>query len=288
MLATELTPEELRYILPYLSPEEQAELDGLLQSRGLWEPLPGPQTMAYYSQADELFYGGAAGGGKSDLILGLAVTAHRRSIIFRREYTQLKAIIDRSHEIIGQHGRYNSTEKIWRGLPDGRRLQFGAVQHEKDKEDWQGNPHDLKAYDELPQFTRTQYTFLNAWNRSATPGQRCRIVGAGNPPLNPEDFWVLDYWGAWLDEHHANPAAPGELRWFAMVDGEDKEVEDGNPLEYKGETVQPRSRTFIPARLADNPYYSEGGYGAVLQGLPEPLRSQLLYGAMNAGTVDHP
>lgn len=37
-----------------------------------WRPLPGPQTMAYSSPADELFYGGAAGGGKTDLLLGVA------------------------------------------------------------------------------------------------------------------------------------------------------------------------------------------------------------------------
>lgn len=27
----------------------------------IWSPFPGPQSMAYLSPADELFYGGAAG-----------------------------------------------------------------------------------------------------------------------------------------------------------------------------------------------------------------------------------
>ena len=44
-----------------------------------WVPNPGPQTDAYFSPADELFYGGQSGGGKTDLGLGLALTAHRRS-----------------------------------------------------------------------------------------------------------------------------------------------------------------------------------------------------------------
>lgn len=282
----EYDADELRVLIPHMTPGERVELERLLGPRPIWEPLPGPQSMAYYSAADELYYGGSAGGGKSDLILGLALTAHRRSIVFRREYTQLRALIDRSQQLIGTRGRYNATDKVWRELPGDRRLQFGAVQLEADKNNWQGNPHDLKAYDELPQLSRTQYTFLNAWNRTTYPGQRCRVVGAGNPPLNPEDYWVLEYWGAWLNDQHPNPARPGELRWYATIDDEDREVEDGTPFEHDGDEIVPRSRTFIPARLEDNPYYG-AEYKATLQALPEPLRSQLLQGKMDAGVEDH-
>ena len=48
-----------------------------------WEPQPGPQTAAYESLADILFYGGAAGGGKTDLLMGLALTTQQHSILFR-------------------------------------------------------------------------------------------------------------------------------------------------------------------------------------------------------------
>ncbi|MHC5825531.1 MAG: Hint domain-containing protein, partial [Nostoc sp.] len=112
----------------------------------LWKSLPGPQTMAYESLADELFYGGAAGGGKSDLILGLALTAHQNSIIFRREYPQLKGLVQRCKKILkGTKAKYNSTEKVWNGLPEQRNLEFGACQHEDDVEKYQGRPHDLKC-----------------------------------------------------------------------------------------------------------------------------------------------
>ena len=50
-----------------------------------WVPNPGPQTEAVNCQADELFFGGQAGGGKSSTLVGLSVTEHERSIIFRRE-----------------------------------------------------------------------------------------------------------------------------------------------------------------------------------------------------------
>jgi hypothetical protein len=47
----------------------------------LWVPNAGPQRDAFYCEADELFYGGQAGGGKTDLIVGLSLTAHKRSLV---------------------------------------------------------------------------------------------------------------------------------------------------------------------------------------------------------------
>ena len=58
---TAIDPE----LLKRLSPEQLAELDKLLlEDKVLWRPLPGPQSLAYYSKADVTGYGGAAGGGK--------------------------------------------------------------------------------------------------------------------------------------------------------------------------------------------------------------------------------
>lgn len=258
-----------------------------------WQPFSGPQQQAYESQADEVFYGGAAGGGKTDLILGLAVKAHRNSIIFRREYPQLRAIIERSREIIGGAGSFNANDNLWR-LSDGRRLEFGAVQREQDKSKYQGRPHDLKAFDELVHFTQEQYQFLIAWNRTAVPGQRCRVVATGNPPVPGQGGdWILRLWAPWLDPQFPNPAEPGELRWYAMLDGEMQWLPSGEPFERTNarglkEKVQPRSRTFIPAKVEDNPALMASGYDAVLESLPEPLRSQLRYGDFAATAEDDP
>ena len=52
------------------------------------------------------------------------------------------------------------------------------------------------------------------------------------------------------------------------------------------QVIQPKSRTFIPARLTDNPYYMATGYMSTLQALPEPLRSQMLRGDFMAGVED--
>jgi len=259
-----------------------------MRRTALWVPQSAAQWAGYLSKADELFYGGAAGGGKSDLLLGLAATAHRRSIIFRREYPQLMGIIDRGKQIItAEYGTYNGQDHVWR-MKDGRQIELGAVQYEGDVQKYQGRPHDLVAFDEGPQFTEAQYRFLNGWKRTEDPNQRTRTVLTGNPPVTAEGRWVIDYWAPWLDPAHDNPALPGELRWFAVLGGEDVEVDGPEPIVHDGETIHPKSRTFIPARVEDNPFYMATGYKSQLQALPEPLRSALLHGDFRVAVEDDP
>jgi hypothetical protein len=279
--------EDIETLLPQMTREEQIVLD-LYEGPAMWRPLQGPQLEGFVTQADETFYGGGAGGGKSDLLLGLGLTAHQHSIIFRREYVQLRGLIKRSREIIGDRGRFNGQENVWKDLPGEREIEFGAVKDATSVSAFQGRPHDFIGFDEISNFLESQYRFLIGWNRTTTEGQRCRVVCAGNPPTTPEGEWVVKYWGPWLDPKHTNPAEPGELRWFAVIDGEDVERPDGQPFAHEGETIYPRSRTFIPARLKDNPFLERTGYAATLQAMPEPLRSQMLYGDFSVGIEDDP
>jgi hypothetical protein len=275
-----------------LSERELGELLRLLEAEEatapLWTPQPGPQTMAYNSEADEVYYGGSAGGGKSDLLLGLAFTRHQRSLIFRREYPQLKALIDRSREIVGPSGlgRFNANDNVWR-MGDGRVVEFGAVQHVDDWMKYQGRPNDLLGLDELPHFALVQYRSLIGWNRTTKAGQRCRVVGAGNPPLDSEQRWVIDEWAPWLDDTFPEPAHPGELRWYVMDGDKLRWLRDGGPVTVGGKVIHPRSRTFIPASVKDNPTLLATGYENTLLSLPEPLRS-ILMGNFRAGIVGDP
>ena len=86
--------------------DELAELDRLLDDGRLFVPLPWPQTMAYFSTADIIGYGGAAGGGKSMLAIGKALTQHHKPLIIRREATQLVGIIDEFAAILGTRDGY--------------------------------------------------------------------------------------------------------------------------------------------------------------------------------------
>lgn len=263
-----------------------------------WQPqrmpdgTPTPQHHAYHSQADVIGYGGAAGGGKSDLLLGLAGTAHRRSIIFRRVFPSLAAMIERSREIFNRDGSSHATDSFneslhrWR-LADDRMIEFRAVQYESDLKKYQGQPHDLIGIDEATEFPEYFVRFLTAWNRTTIPGQKCRVVMTFNPPMDEAGSWIVRFFGPWLDPEHPRPAADGELRWYAVVGGQEVERPDGAPFELDGETVQPKSRTFFHASLADNPILAATGYGATIDALPEPLRS-LLKGNFNAARVADP
>ncbi len=259
-----------------------------------WIPQSKPQWLAFFSRADELFYGGAAGGGKSDLLLGMAGECHERSIIFRRVFPNLRFLIERSRQIYNSEGEshakdsYNESLHIWR-LLRGNMVEFGAIQYEGDKTNFQGRPHDLIGFDEAPEFTESQISFVTAWNRTTTEGQRVRVILTGNPPIDESGNWLVRRYAAWLDPHHPDPAKAGELRWYVMKDGKEVELKSGESVEHNGETLYPRSRTFIPAKLGDNPYYSKDNhYRSVLQSLPEPLRSQLLNGDFQAAAVADP
>lgn len=273
-----------------LSPRERLRVEAELELRRrraaeppAWSPYPdGPQERAYLSTADITGYGGAAGGGKTDLACGLALTSHQRSIIFRREYPNLKGVLDRLHELVDGKGRWNGQDKVYR-LTDGRVIELGAVQYYEDVRKFRGRPHDLAVFDEATEFQERQVRFLFGWLRTTTEGQRCRGLLTFNPPTDSEGQWVVKFFAPWLDETHPNPALPGEIRWFATIEGKETERPDGQPFEHDGETIQPLSRTFFPAKLADNPALARTNYGAQLQSMPEPLRSQLLFGDFRAG-----
>lgn len=255
----------------------------------LWEPIPGPQAEAFTSGADILFYGGAAGGGKTDLAVGLATTAHKESIIFRKEATQLVGIIERLTQLLGSRDGYNGQDKVWR-LPD-RRIEFGSCPNPGDEMKYQGRPHDLKVFDEITHFSEYEFRFLSGWLRSTDPDVRQRIVCTGNPPTDSDGEWVIKFWGPWLDPQHPNKAQPGELRYYATLsNGVEQEVEGPDPITdpATGERVKPKSRTFIPSKVEDNPFLMETGYKATLQAMPEPLRSQMLEGDFAAGVDDDP
>lgn len=257
----------------------------------LWVPNPGPQTDAYFCDADELFYGGQAGGGKSALICGLATTAHERSLVLRRIREDAKKLAEA--ELIGKildgsRDGWNGSDLIYKS---GRKLiQFGGCEHEVDKQRYKGDPHDLIVFDEVTDFLESQYVFITIWNRSTTPGQRCRVVCTGNPPTTAEGLWVIRRWAAWLDPKHPNPAKPGELRWYVTDEnGDEKEVDGRGPHLIGGKETYAKSRTFIPAKLTDNPDLSaDGEYERILDGLPKELRDAYRDGKFDAGLKDTP
>lgn len=258
-------------------------------------PNPGPQTMAWNSKADVTFYGGEAGGGKSGLILGLALTCHQRSLIMRRESTMLTALIDEAIKFNGTRDGYSGKPPASLRTGDSRVIEFGAAKDVGDEGSWQGRPHDFLAFDEVVQFTESQVRFLFTWVRSADKRQRCRIVMASNPPTSPEGMWIVEMFAPWLDETHPNPAKDGELRYFITDErGKHTEVPDGKPIQVgtdeRGQPrmVTPLSFTFIRARVDDNPFLAQTDYKAKLDSLQEPYRSAMRDGNFMTSRLDDP
>jgi hypothetical protein len=259
----------------------------LVARRQPWSPQEGPQLEAFLSPADVTLYGGGAGGGKTALGIGLALTKHRRTLFIRREAVQLQPVVDDLAGILGNRDGYNGSERVWR-LPAGRSIQFGGVPNPGDETKFQGNPHDLVVLDEAANLLESQARFLLGWLRSTDARQRVRALLCSNPPTSAEGEWLIRWFAPWLDPNYPKPAKPGELRWSVMLPGEKEErwVDGPEPFEHAGETMRPTSRTFIPARVGDNRFLARTNYVRMLQALPEPLRSQMLKGDFMAGRAD--
>ena len=276
----------LERLIGSLSADQKQQLTRIASKQiNTWMPNPGPQTKAYYCEADELLFGGEAGGGKSDLLIGLALNEHQNSRILRRINMDAHELGDRLVEILGSDKGYSRNPAIWRG-PNGKRIEFKGCELERDKQRFKGKARDGIFYDELADFLENQYIFINTWNRSAIPGQRCRIVGATNGPTTAEGMWIVKRWAAWLDPLHPNPAKDGELRWYIRIDDQDVEFDGPGPHEVRGKMIRASSRTFIRSRLEDNPDLSETDYGDRLESLPEELRRVYRGGDFTVGLRD--
>lgn len=257
-------------------------------TKGLrWVPNPGPQTKAYFSQADVLLYGGEPGGGKSQLILGLAFNEHQQVLVMRREYGDLDGLINDALRIHGSRDGFNGSPPPKLRIDDRHLISFAAAHRIGDEQGQMGKGRDLIGIDEATHFAESQVRFVMGWNRSDDAKQRCRVVMATNPPLRPEGLWVIKMFAPWLDPTYPFPAKDGELRWvISDEDGNDKWV-DG-PGEYETvvagvhKMVRAQSRTYIKASVKDNPYYAGTGYEDRLSAMPEPWRSLLMGGFRTA------
>lgn len=196
-----------------------------------WSPQPGPQTEAIMADwCQELFYGGAAGGGKSDFLLGdflQDTTTYGRNwqgILFRRTYNELEELIRRSREIYpGSGAVWHEQPKTWT-WPNGATLRMRYIERDNDATRYQGHQYTWIGWDELTQWpTDYGYRYLRARLRSAQDVPTKRIRAAANPG-GVGHHWVKRYF--------VEPAPGG---FMPLVD-----------------PVTQAQRMFIPARLRDN------------------------------------
>lgn len=212
--------------------------------------------------SEEIMYGGAAGGGKSDCLLMSALqyvgeefmveneegqlVNDYHALILRRSYQDLakpNAIMNRCEQWLKPYlekkiVKWDKNTRTFK-FPSGATLTFGYLAHDNDLDQYQGSELQFVGFDELTQFTERQYTYLHSrLRRLKNSNIPIRMRGASNPGGRGHD---------WVKKKFINGKVP-----------------------------------FIPSRYTENIYLDREQYGETLDKLGELDRQQLKYGDWNA------
>lgn len=236
----------------------------------VWKPQPRQKEFMRRGEY-EAFFGGAAGGGKSDCLVIEALrqvnVPNYKALILRKTYKNLTELIDKSKLYYPQackKARYNGTEHYWT-FPSGAKIYFGNVRNTTYKQDYQGQQYDFIGFDELTHFTWQEYSYFFSRNRPSGPGTVCYIRSTGNPG---------GVGHAWVKQRFVTAAQPGEkIKEKTEIEGP-----TGQKIGFT------RSRVFIPSTVFDNKILLENdpGYLAALDALPYAEKQALLYGNWNS------
>lgn len=226
--------------------------------------------------------GNSPGGGKTGLLIGLAANEFNRSLIVRKQFTDLEGVMDNAKGLLDDDAGFVGGMRPKYRKPDGGVIGFegmpkgGGIDTGK-----QGNAREFIGIDEGAQLSENQVRALFGWLRPLKSGQgkKCRMILASNPPLDPIGDWMIEAWGPWLNPSHPNPAEEGELRWFIYnADDKSQEVDGPESVTIEGKTFTPHSRTFIRSTVDDNPYLDSAEYKRSIEIMPEPYRTILQEG----------
>src|SRR3546814_18947344 len=91
--------------------------------------------------------------GKTDLLAGLGLTEHRRSLLLRPQYTDLGALIERVVKIAGTRKGLNSAPPAQFKADDGRIIDFGAASQLEGAAAREGDTHHLLRFAQDAQCT---------------------------------------------------------------------------------------------------------------------------------------
>lgn len=215
-----------------------------------WKPQEGPQEAAIRASCfDELFYGGAAGGGKSDFLLGdflmdIGQGACWQGVIFRQSHPALEDLVLRSQEIFPQTGaeyKVGASQWVW---PNGACLRFRHFESVFDFVKYQGHSFSYIGWDELPEWSTADcYNRMKSRLRGSASKKRIRSTG--------------------------NPAGVGHQWVQAYFRIPEKMVTYRESEPFLADDSTKTWRLFIPSRVQDNKILmdSDPGYVDRLKGL---------------------
>ncbi len=203
-------------------------------------------------------------------------------MIFRRSLVDVKkqgSLLDTSIPLYGQFGATlrQAGDILWR-FPSGAKVAFGHLEHEKTVLDWMGAQIPLLGFDELTHFSRAQFFYMLSRNRS-TCGIRPYVRATCNPDA---ESWVADFIAWWIDQETGLPIPErsGRIRYFIRVTDSLVWADTDAELRQKHPGSEPKSVTFIAAKLEDNAILMarDPGYRANLLALNFVDRERLLGG----------
>lgn len=196
----------------------------------------------------DVFFGGAAGPGKTDALLMAALMyvdeSDYAAILFRRTFTNLtkaNSLIPRSKKWLKDtDASWNGKDHTWT-FPSGATLEFGHMQYEDDRFNYNSAEYQFIGFDEICEFLERQYTFLfSRLRRTVESDVPLRFRAAGNP-IGPGFEWV-------------------KARYV------DQEVTD-------------HERVRIPASLEDNPHVRREEYRDSLSHLDPITQEKVMNGS---------
>lgn len=207
----------------------------------------------------EALYGGAAGAGKTELIIWLPLIYQfhehplYKGIILRRNLKQLETeLISRSKEIYPSLGGvFNDTKKKWT-FPSGAVQYFGGADKEDDIRKFDSDQYNLISYDEATHFTEFQYSYLVMSRLRSRCADLPAIARSGTNPGNVGH--------SYFKNRFVKPHKEGYVKIVDKKTG--------------------LKRMFIPARIHDNPALLANNpeYIQQLMSLSEAEKKAKLYG----------
>jgi len=235
---------------------------------------PTPKQMLFLMLPNkEAFYGGAAGGGKSDALLMAALQyvdiPGYSAVIFRKTLTDLSlsgALIERSHEWLNDTpARWEGGQHRWR-FPSGAVLQFGYLDSEMHKFRYQSAEFQYIAFDELTQHWEDDYLYLFSRLRTSRCPKHTKVLNPRCPAC--QEFGLKSRIPLRI-RSASNPGGIGHL-W----------VKNRFKIKLVGELYRGTDPTkpHVPAFVQDNPYLDQVQYLESLSNLDPVTREQLMRG----------
>lgn len=217
------------------TPTKKAGLSGREMAKVAWRPNAGPQTLLVTCPVQDVFYGGARGGGKSaGLLMDFAVHAHKYGkyalgLVVRQSYPEFEELERQAMEFYGPLGwRWTESKRLWKA-PNGAALKLRYLETVQDVTAYQGHSYTWVGVDEAGNWPKPDaIDLLTATLRSAH-GVPCVFRMTGNPG---------GVGHVWIRNRYIKPSPPG--------------------VPFVSETG--RKSVFIPSKLDDNPYLLNSGY----------------------------